>query len=263
MANFANYSTGNTKRDDSVNTRGLQMKNKNGIVNGSTLLCDFWNERLNITMHPVLKNPTEKQVYDYEQRIQLTLTVDKAMGLLKAIDTKIDNALQTGEETSVAVTSGADNMLVVSTVKFQDSMYVVLTICRELNPETRLPGQRFTYTFLKDDEVVLGFDPEKGNFEGVMEVQTEYELFKKVLEEFCGMRTNASNHGDRFNDRFYRTSLVSRVSKIGEKLGVLDSGNGNGSYNKSSSFANVDTSNSNSGGGNQTATLDELGNIFG
>lgn len=254
---FETYNKGNVK-NESVNTRGIQMKNKEGFE-ASTLVVQYWDDKLNIMLHPQLKNPTEKQVYDYEQKIMVTLRVDKAQSLLKAMDLIIDKAIEEDKEASVGITLGtstSNNMLVVAAVKREGLMNVVVHVCREISPETKLPGQRFSYTFIKDDEVVEGYDVKTGAIEDIQVVQTEYLVFKEAIREYIRMMMQANVHSDRYCDKFYRTSLMDKVTKIGGKVGALDSGHHSGSYNKSS-FANT-----NSNDFAATTSLDDLKDIF-
>lgn len=261
---FETYNKGNINKSDSVNTRGLQMKNRKGF-DASTLVLQYWDNKLNVILHPQLSNPTEKQVYDYEKKIMITLQVDKAEALLKAAELILDKAIDESKETSVAITTGSsNNMLVLSTVLHEGLLNVVLTVCREINPENKLPGQRFSYTFIKDDEVVTGYDPKNGEFENVIVVQSEYELFKRALKEYIDMSCQAQVHSDRFYDKFYRNGLMDRVTKTGVKVGAIDSGNYSRSYGgNTSSFANVNNQGSvNPNEYTPTSTLDDLDDVF-
>jgi hypothetical protein len=65
-------------------------------------------------------------------------------------------------------------------------------------------------------------------------------------------------HSDRYNDKFYRNSLMDKVTKIGSKVGALDSGNFTGSYNKAT-FATTDYNKPETV---QTTSLDDLNDIF-
>ena len=257
---FNNYNKDNGTKNESVNTRGIQMKNQTG-VEASTLVVQYWDDKLNIMLHPRLKNPTEKQVYDYEQKIMVTLRVDKAQSLLKAMNLIIDKALEEDKEASVAIilgTSTATNMLVLEAKKREGSMDVVCHVCRELNPQTKLPGQRFSYTFIKDEEIIEGYNVQTGEIEDVRVYQSEYELFKEALKEYIRISMQGDVHSDRYNDKFYRNSLMDKVTKIGSKVGALDSGNFTGSYNKAT-FA---TTNYNKPESVQTTSLDDLNDIF-
>lgn len=257
---FETYNKGNNQKSDSVNTRGIQMKNKFG-VDASTLVVQYWDDKLNLMLHPQLKNPTEKQVYDYEQKIMVTLRVDKAQSLLKALDKIIDKAIEEDKEASVGILLGgttSTNMVVVSTVKREGNLDVVLYVCRDLNPTTKLPAQRFSYTFIKDEEVIEGYNVETGSFENIQAIQSEYLVFKEALREYVRIMLQGEVHSDRYNDKFYRTSLIDKVTKIGDKVGALDSGHYTGSYNKNT-FA---TTNFNQQPSAQTTSLDDLKDIF-
>lgn len=256
---FDNYNKNNQK-NESVNTRGIQMKNRMG-VEASTLVVQYWDDKLNIMLHPQLKNPTEKQVYDYEQKIMVTLRVDKAQSLLMALDKIIDKAIEEDKEASVAIVLGTSNMtnaLVIETIKREGSLDVVCHVCRELNPQTKLPNQRFSYTFIKDEEVIEGYNIKTGEIEDIKVYQTEYELFKEALDEYVEICMQGSVHADRYNDKFYRNSLMEKVTKIGNKVGALDSGNFTGSYNK----ATFSTTNYNKQEPVQTTSLEDLNDIF-
>lgn len=258
---WENYNKGNNQKNDSVNTRGIQMKNRFG-VDSSTLVVQYWDDKLNIMLHPQLKNPTEKQVYDYEQRIMVTLRVDKAQALLKAMDVVIDKAIAEDKEASVGITLGSTsgtNMLVLSTVKREGALDVVAYVCREINPTTKLPGQKFSYTFIKDEEVIEGYNPDTGSIEDIKVIHSEYEVFKEAIREYIRIMMQADVHANRYNDRFYRNSLIDKVTKIGDKVGALDSGHHTGSYNKSP-FSTQDYNKKPETV--QTTSLDDLNDIF-
>lgn len=256
---FDNYNKNNQK-NDSVNTRGIQMKNRLGFE-ASTLVVQYWDDKLNVMLHPQLKNPTEKQVYDYEQKIMVTLRVDKAQSLLKALEKIIDKAIEEDKEASVAIvlgTSTATNAIVIEAKKREGSMDIICHVCRELNPQTKLPQQRFSYTFIKDEEIIEGYNVQTGEIEDIKVYQSEYELFKEALREFMRISMQGDVHSDRYNDKFYRNSLMDKVTKIGNKVGALDSGNFTGSYNK----ATFSTTNFNKPETVQTTSLDDLNDIF-
>ena len=256
---FENYNKNNQK-NDSVNTRGIQMKNRLGFE-ASTLVVQYWDDKLNVMLHPQLKNPTEKQVYDYEQKIMVTLRVDKAQSLLKALEKIIDKAIEEDKEASVAIvlgTSTATNAIVIEAKKREGSMDIICHVCRELNPQTKLPQQRFSYTFIKDEEIIEGYNVQTGEIEDIKVYQSEYELFKEALREFMRISMQGDVHSDRYNDKFYRNSLMDKVTKIGNKVGALDSGNFTGSYNK----ATFSTTNFNKPETVQTTSLDDLNDIF-
>ena len=256
---FENYNKNNQK-NESVNTRGIQMKNRLGFE-ASTLVVQYWDDKLNVMLHPQLKNPTEKQVYDYEQKIMVTLRVDKAQSLLKALELIIDKAVEEDKEASVAIvlgTANATNAIVIEAKKREGSLDIICHVCRDLNPQSKLPAQRFSYTFIKDEEVIEGYNVQTGEIEDIKVYQTEYELFKEALREFIRISMQGDVHSDRFNDKFYRNSLMDKVTKIGNKVGALDSGNFTGSYNK----ATFSTANYNKPDSVQTTSLDDLNDIF-
>jgi len=230
---FENYNNGNIdKKNDSVNTDGPQYKNSKGFE-VSTLKIRYWDDKLTLTIHPKLKTPTEKQVYDYETKISIALKVDKVEALLKSLEKIIDKAIDDKKEKSVGITTSSNNMVVVSTILKEESLHVVLHICRELNPDTRIPNQRYSYTFIKDDQVIEDFDPTTGKFENVCEVQTEYECFKGMLKEFVRINQVADNHADKYFNKYYRDNIYSNVLKTGLKIGALDSGNNNSMFTNS------------------------------
>lgn len=227
---FENYNSGNIeKKNDSVNTDGPQYKNSKGFE-VATLKIRYWDDKVTLTLHPKLKNPTEKQVYDYETKISIALKVDKVAALLKSLEKIIDKAIEENKEKSVGITTASNNMVVVGTVIKEDSLHVVLHVCRELNAETRIPNQRYSYTFIKDDQIIEDFDPTTGKFESVSEVQTEYECFKEMLREFIRVNQAADVHADKYLNKYYRDNLYSNVLKTGLKVGALDSGNSNSMF---------------------------------
>jgi hypothetical protein len=191
----------------------------------------------------------------------VTLRLDKAVSLLRALELIIDKAIEEDKEASVAIVlpkSSSTDMLVVEAKKREGSMEVVCHVCRDLNPQTKLPGQRFSYTFIKDEEVIEGYNLQTGEINDIKVYHTEFELFKEALREYIKVSMQGSVHADRYNDKFYRNSLMEKVTKIGNKVGALDSGNFTGSYNK----ATFSTTNYNKQESVQTTSLDDLNDIF-
>ena len=87
---------------------------------------------------------------------------------------------------------------------------------------------------------------------------TNHVWFKEALREYIKVSMQGSVHADRYNDKFYRNSLMEKVTNIGNKVGALDSGNFTGSYNK----ATFSTANYNKQESVQTTSLDDLNDIF-
>ena len=258
---FENYNKGNNQKNDSVNTRGVQFKNQAGLE-ASTMVIQYWDEKLNVILHPRLKNPSEKRVYDYEQHIMVTLRLDKAESLLIALERIIDKAIEEDKEASVGVivpTSSSTNMLAVEAKKREGAMDIIVHVCRDLNPTTKIPEQRYSYTFIKDEEIIEGYDAMTGEFNDVVTYHAEYQLFKEALKEYVRVSMQGNVHSDRFHDRFYRNSLMDKVTKTGSKVGALDSGHYTGSYNKATfSTANFNKPQEQA----QTTSLDDLSDIF-
>lgn len=251
-----NYSNKNIDKKDNVNSKAPQFKNSKGIQ-GSTLVLQYWNDKLCLTIHPMLKNPTETKVYNYEEKISVALLANNVMALSKALDKIIDKAIEENKEVSVSVTNKSNNMVIVSTVLKEDSLNVVLHIARELNVETRIPEQLYSYTFIKDDNIVRDYNPKTGEFKDTMEIQSEYLLFKDTLKEYLRIYQQADVHSDKYYDRFYRDKLYSNVLKTGVKIGAIDSGNNNSMFSNNTSSSSEINNNY-----NPTTTIDELNDVF-
>lgn len=254
-----NYNNKNIDKNENTNSKGPQFKNSKGIQ-GSTLVMQYWNDKLSFTIHPMLKNPTETRVYNYEEKINIALLANNVMSLIKGLESIIDKAIEENKEASVAVTTKSDNMVVVSTVMKENSLYVVLHICRELNPDTRIPSQLYSYTFIKEDQVIKGYKPSDGSWEEVIEMQSEYNIFKETLKEYLRIYQQAQVHSDRYYDKYYRDKLYNNTLKTGLKVGALDSGNNNSMFSNpynNNSESVVDNSNY-----NPTTTIEELNQVF-
>ena len=75
-----------SQANESVNSKGFQFFNKNGIE-GSTLILGLWNQQISLRIHPA-KDPdkqTDTSVFDYDRSINLVIPPFMAAAIATAV----------------------------------------------------------------------------------------------------------------------------------------------------------------------------------
>ncbi|MMZ42278.1 hypothetical protein D1872_37980 [compost metagenome] len=231
----------NNTKEQNTNTRGPQFMNRDGFY-PSTFVMGYWNGLISLKFHPALpeKQQTESKIFDYDQELQTSLTMEKATILIEGIKNKVIPALEKGEETSVGVPIGSSSSLIsvgVKNVKGEFTTY--LAFFKGLNAETKKPDAFVFYEFRKGQRID-NYDPEQGTFEVNNETHSELALFMSLLESAREGLSNAYTHANRTVDRYFRDRLLGQVDAIAVNQGLPASGSNNrGNTQRRSSGADV------------------------
>lgn len=265
---FGNGNKQNNQEKTNVNTKAKQFMNKDGFC-PSTLILGYWNEGISLKMHPAL--PKEKQtqsgVYDYSQVINTSLSVEKAMTIIEKIEEIIEPAIKNCECKTFAVTIGAAGLVQVGS-GIKDEIRPFIGIHKNLDPNTRIPGESCFYEFLNSNNetltVIEDYDHENGSFSATTTVHTEFLVFKEFLKEAVRGLSMVTAHADRYVNKFYRDKVLNDMAEIGGKMGLQlkreNTGFGNYSNNKNAGnmFGGSNNYNSNS---NPQASVNNLNNL--
>lgn len=206
-----NKNKGNNKQQTNVNTRGIQLMNKDGF-DPSTLVLGFWNEMLSIKLHPAFEpsKQTASSVYDYETVFQTVLTVEKAQLLYKKIKEKILPALEEGTESSVGVLIGDDTIVLVGTgVKQFGEAKPFLGLFKGLN-ERKKAESMICFEF-RPTETIEDYDPLTGEHSIDKNSYPHLELFIKFLEAGIVALLHAEAHSNRHVNNYFRERLMEAV----------------------------------------------------
>lgn len=221
-----NYNKQN-KNEINVNTRGYRFMNRDGFC-PSTLVCGYWNEMISLKIHPALpeSSQTQSQVYDYNQVLATSLSLEKALILVKKTQELIYPAIQNGQNKSIAVLIGGNNLVQIGYKAEMKASYI--GIHKGLDPESKKPQDSLYYQFLDSSEITIeDYDPETGNYSATTPVECELQTFIEILKSSIKALSGAFSHDSRYRDKFYRDKLCNDLSQIGSKLGLdLSSGGG-------------------------------------
>ena len=187
----------NNEKDKGVNTRGIQLYNKEGFE-ASTIQFGYWNGNMTVRINPALpKNKrTETSVYDYDTFNSAVLSVEKAKTLLKVITEKFIPEYNKNESVSYGVAI-SDGMIEISNgIKFGcEKPTIALTIYDKIDGESSKCNCYMTYEFNKSI-AIAGYDFESGKYDS-FEVDGEFNVFIEYLANGIAALTNAYVHADR------------------------------------------------------------------
>lgn len=244
---FNNKGNNKDKKDYGVNTRGIQLKNKNG-VDPSTMIIGYWNDMVTLKIHPALpkEKQTQENVYDYEHSLNTALTLDKVHVLLKGIE-RVELAAEEGKQFAMGVKVGQTSAVVISTgVSTTGSVRPFVCIYKNLDADTEKAGQGIRYEF-NTTETIIGYDAETGETEEKYSVPSELNLFKATLLSALMSLTNAAVHSMRNVQNYYNTKQMEMITSVASKMGI-ETGNGrnNGNTNTGGNMFNMSSQNNNS-----------------
>lgn len=224
-----NYNKQN-KNEINVNTRGYRFMNKNGFC-PSTLVCGYWNEMISLKIHPALpeSKQTQSQIYDYNQMIATSLSLEKAIILIKKTKEIIYPAIENNQKSSIAVLVGGVNLVQIGYNPEVKATYI--GIHKGLDPETKKPQDSLYYEFINSSEITIqDYDAETGSYTSTATVECELDAFIEILKASVKALSGAYTHDIRFRDKFYRDKLCGDLAQIGGKLGVELNSSGGGGY---------------------------------
>lgn len=238
---MANIGSTNNKDEKSVNTRGIQFKNKLGF-DPSTVSFAFWNDMLSIRMNPALPQDqqTNNKVYDYDKTVSTALSVSKVALLLEKVTKEVIPALSAGENKTVGVVVGGDSLVCVGTGKaLTGEIKPYISIHKSLNQETYKPEMSIYYEFNKEQSID-DYNAETGKYVCGAEQYPEITVMVAVLKAAMMAMTNAEAHSARHVNQWANDRTNKTLNAIAEKIGApVPSYGGGTSYNRNTiSFSN-------------------------
>lgn len=206
------------KKDTSVNTKGFQFFNKEGI-DPSTLIVSYWNEGIVLKIHPTL--PKDKQdnehVFDYDHSLSTIVNARQAKLLLLAFP-KFEEAMNDSLEYSTGIRIGISSVLVLSTgVKETGALRPYIGIYKDINAETleATSGIRYEFNVL---ETIEDYDP-RGCKLQTETYHVELMLFMAALKTVIEAFTHAHTHSHRNVQRYFNSKLSENIDLIIANLG--------------------------------------------
>lgn len=260
---MANFGSTNNKEEKSVNTRGIQFKNKLGF-DPSTVSFGFWNDMLSIRMNPALPKDQQSntKVYDYDKTVSTALSATKVALLLEKVTKVLIPALDAGEDKTVGVVVAGDSLVCVGTGKsLTGEIRPYISIHKSLSQETFKPEMSIYYEFNKEQSID-DYNAETGKYVCSANMYPEITVMVAVLKASVMAMTNAEAHADRNVNQWSNDRTNKTLTAIAEKLGAPVPTYGNGaSYSRNSiSFSNnksTDDTSSNA----ETTMLDDISAI--
>ena len=208
-----------SQANESVNSKGFQFFNKNGIE-GSTLILGLWNQQISLRIHPA-KDPdkqTDTSVFDYDRSINLVIPPFMAAAIAKKCNEKFIPALDKGEEYTIGFAIGNSSVLVVSTgVKKTGKVMPYIAILRNIQPKTLIPNDMMSYTF--NANLLLP------TYDGAETATTfvndfaEAIYFIQALKHLAVAVLAGENHGRRFVEKRFNDQVFKLYKDISDKIG--------------------------------------------
>ena len=248
----------NNDEKKKVNTRSMQMFNKDGFY-PSTMVLGLWdNSFFTFKIHDKKDNPTEKEVFDYNKGISTAINLEKAMVILEGLREEIIPALKDGKEKSIGVNISGTNVFVVGTKCINETVVPYVGIFVGLN-ESRRP-ESFAMYELKSSQAILNYNHETGDFEHGT-VNSEILLLERFLSEGIKALTNSVAHSIRVVDNFYRTKLDSTLASIASATGAESKSWGGGYSSKNNNIFGTPSSSDSKSDDGDTAQINTLGSL--
>lgn len=226
---FGNYQN-NDKKTKSKNTKGYQFYNQEAY--GSTLVLGYWNSTLTMKIHPMLpeNKRTDNLVYDYESFVNVALTPQRVFELysgLKNIAISVANGIYSFK--SVGVPAGAGFIEVAPASKFGSEVDAIVVCIYNGIDENGKPTDRLIYQF-KKGSYFENYDPDNGAYDKSNDIEIEYLMFYKMVEEQVAASTNAIAHSIRHANMYSDEAISNSFKSIKEKLGI--EATSSGGYNR-------------------------------
>ena len=218
-----------------------KFNNARSAVDQTRLSIQFWNNSMRIMISPkAADSPEDQPTFDDKNSISIYLNHTKARMLSYVIRGFIEDPAKFD---NCGVTAGT-SLLTISTGKEFNSKFPLIII-RKVSEDGSVSAS-FAYEIKGDfHRIIRGFDQSNGHFDEQFYPNLELEQLITALEEFYKAETRAIAYSiqDQLKFDLYRTNT--RISRIGEKLGVdmgMGSQSGSGSSSSTSYFSKSNSS---------------------
>lgn len=253
------YQQNNSKERESVNTRGVVFKNKDGY-DPSALTIAYWDGLMSLKFNPALEpsKQTETAVYDYEKTISTAFNVEKIAFLLKRIKTVIIPAIEANEDKSIGMNVGGNSLISIGTGKsLTGEIRPFIALHKSLDPTTKKAEMGILYEFRRNQSID-DYNPKTGEYSLVEGVHSELDAFITILQASIFALTNAFSHADRFVNKYFNDKQWNLLNDMAEKIGCPSQRNtGNKGYNSKPSIDFGASSNNTNSKGVTSDVVDE------
>lgn len=213
-----------SNRDKNVNTDGMMLYGINAALG-----LDFWNGAVSVRMYPARsedKRGEGDSKFDYKNKLQCTLNVEKAVTLAYHIENRILPAIEKKEEAAIGVSTAKVNMIYISTgVEETGHVEPYLAMFLDIN-ENKIPNRMLIMKF-RPERIFKKYNRETGEFS----YYDSCEDALRVIAEFFKNSVNvygSVGHGlELINYDKYKAEDDFRTA-VATKLGV--------SYNNTPSY---------------------------
>ena len=207
------------KQNDSVNTRGFQFFNRDGVF-ASTLILGLWNQLVTLKIHPAKEKSkqTESSVYDYDKSINLVIPPDKASLISKVMYDKIIPAVNKGEECTISVAVTGSSVLTMSTgVKKFGKVAPYIKICRGVQPQSLIAEETMGYAFTFG-LIIPDYDGEGNQKVTPIQVYGEMYYFADLMKELSTAIVGGADHARRYINRKFNTERYNLFKAIAANI---------------------------------------------
>ena len=204
----------------SIGSREKNVNTEGAILYGDTaaIQLDYWNGSVSVKMFPIRPDGQEGETkYDYKNRIQTTISVEKACTIAKYIDELIIPACKEGVAKSIGFQTSKVNMIYISTgVEETGKVEPYISLFIEIN-ESKVPSKMMTFK-CRAERIFTKYDKSNGDFEYF----DSYEEALIAISAFFKNSINvyaASEHGRELvqyeKDRAEETLFTAMANKLG------------------------------------------------
>jgi hypothetical protein len=203
-----------SSKDKNVNSDGLILYGTNAALG-----LDFWNGAISVRVYPLRSDNKEGETkFDYKNKLQVTLNVEKALLLAHYIETSIIPALANKQEAAIGVSTAKVNMLYISTgVEETGKVEPYVGVFLDIN-ENKIPARMLIYK-IRPERIFTKYNKETGEFnyydsceDGLRAIA---EFFKNSINVFGSVA-----HGLELNNYEKIKADDDLKNAIASKLGV-------------------------------------------
>lgn len=171
-----------SSKDKNVNTDGMILYGE-----AAALGLDFWNGAISVRIYP-LRSEEKKEgetKFDYKNKLQVTLNIEKALVLANYIENVIIPALETKKEAAIGVPTAKVNMIYISTgVEETGRVEPYVGLFLDIN-ENKVPSRMLIYK-VRPERIFTRYNRETGEF-------SYYDSYEDGLRAIATFFKNAIN----------------------------------------------------------------------
>ncbi|MGL5714676.1 MAG: hypothetical protein ACRCX2_16770 [Paraclostridium sp.] len=211
------------RKELNTNTRGIELYNsdENYPVN-SCLKCGYWNNRIVIDIHPKLATPSNGKVFNYEEKMSVTLTEKDAVALNGMVD------MVYSEEYDFLALPTAKGFIEFGMKNEELGINTpYINIC-ETNENKEVTGS-LTFCFPKT-VIIADYNYKDANY-NTIETDAELETFFEFLENAVAAGTMAYAHAQVDRTKYSTEKFSNQLVALLENAGIpTSSGNSKSGY---------------------------------